>query len=109
MLEIKNLSKSFDNKTVLKDISISYYYGAKIGVIGENGSGKSTLAKLLVRDYKPDKGRISVGDMDIALISPEVWSERVGFVPQSPELLNSSILENIVMGRELDMEKVQKI
>ena len=35
-----------EQKTVLKDISISYYYGAKIGVIGENGSGKSSLMKI---------------------------------------------------------------
>lgn len=41
------VSRSYGTKTVLKDISISYYYGAKIGVIGENGSGKSSLFKIL--------------------------------------------------------------
>ena len=95
--------------TLFENFSLELKRGAINIIRGKNGSGKSTLAKLLVRDYKPDKGRISVGDMDIALIAPEVWRERVGFVPQNPELLNSSILENIVMGRELDMEKVQKI
>ncbi|MBT8360703.1 MAG: ATP-binding cassette domain-containing protein, partial [Deltaproteobacteria bacterium] len=41
------VSKSYDDKPVLKDISLSYFYGAKIGVIGLNGSGKSTLLKIL--------------------------------------------------------------
>ena len=42
-----NVSKIYDNKPVLKDISLSYFYGAKIGVIGLNGSGKSSLLRIL--------------------------------------------------------------
>ena len=42
-----NVSKLYDNKPVLKDISLSYFYGAKIGVIGLNGSGKSSLLRIL--------------------------------------------------------------
>ena len=41
------MTRSYGTKVVLKDISISYYYGAKIGVIGPNGSGKSSLFKIL--------------------------------------------------------------
>jgi sulfate-transporting ATPase len=41
------VSKYYDNKPVLKDISLSYFYGAKIGVLGLNGSGKSTLLRIL--------------------------------------------------------------
>ena len=42
------VSRAYGTKVVLKDISISYYYGAKIGVIGENGAGKSSLFKISV-------------------------------------------------------------
>ena len=41
------VSRAYGTKVVLKDVSISYYYGAKIGVIGPNGSGKSSLFKIL--------------------------------------------------------------
>ncbi len=41
------VSKYYENKPILKDISLSYFYGAKIGVLGLNGSGKSTLLKIL--------------------------------------------------------------
>ena len=43
LLEIKHVKKSFGDVEVLKDISLSYFYGAKIGVLGLNGSGKSSL------------------------------------------------------------------
>ena len=41
------VTRAYGTKVVLKDVSISYYYGAKIGVIGANGSGKSSLFKIL--------------------------------------------------------------
>jgi ATPase subunit of ABC transporter with duplicated ATPase domains len=41
------VSKYYDKKAVLKDISLSYFYGAKIGVLGTNGSGKSSLLRIL--------------------------------------------------------------
>lgn len=41
------VSKSYQNKTVIKDISLSYFYGAKIGVLGLNGTGKSSLLRIM--------------------------------------------------------------
>ena len=46
------------NKQVLRDISLGFYYGAKIGVLGLNGAGKSTLLKILSRITPPTKGRV---------------------------------------------------
>lgn len=47
ILELKNVSKTFGEKVVLRNINLSFYYGAKIGVVGENGSGKSTLLRIM--------------------------------------------------------------
>ncbi|MEC7183064.1 MAG: ATP-binding cassette domain-containing protein, partial [Bdellovibrionota bacterium] len=44
---MSNVGKVYRNKQVLKDISLSYFYGAKIGVLGLNGSGKSTLLRIM--------------------------------------------------------------
>ena len=52
------VSKYYDKKPVLKDISISYFYGAKIGVLGLNGSGKSTLLRIFAgvdKEFNGDK------------------------------------------------------
>ena len=47
IFEMRDVSKAFGEKVVLRDISLSFYYGAKIGVVGENGAGKSTLLKIM--------------------------------------------------------------
>lgn len=54
------VSKFYDNKPILKDISLSYFYGAKIGVIGLNGSGKSTLLKILAGIDTEIDGKTSI-------------------------------------------------
>jgi ATPase subunit of ABC transporter with duplicated ATPase domains len=53
------VTKSFEKKPVFRDISLSYYYGAKIGVLGLNGSGKSTLLKIMAGEDKEFDGAIS--------------------------------------------------
>jgi ATP-binding cassette ChvD family protein len=72
-------------KTVLKDIYLSFYYGAKIGIIGLNGSGKSTLLKIIAGIEKSFDGEV--------VFSP---GYRVGYLAQEPELDNSKTVMDIV-------------
>ena len=58
MIEIKNLSKSFGNKLVLKDINISFEKGKVYGIVGENGSGKTTLFRC-IGELEKYKGKIN--------------------------------------------------
>jgi len=67
------VSKSYDQKTVIKDISLSYFYGAKIGVIGLNGSGKSTLLRIMAGVEKEYRGEI--------VLSP---GYTIGYLEQEP-------------------------
>ena len=79
-------------KQVLKDIYLSFFYGAKIGIIGLNGAGKSTLMKIIAGLEQPTQGEV-------------VWSPgySVGYLPQDPPLdENKTVKENV-------MEGVQKI
>jgi len=81
-----NVSKTFPpNKQVLKDIYLSFYYGAKIGVIGLNGSGKSTLLKIIAGIEKSFNGEV--------VFSP---GYSVGMLLQEPELDNSKTVKEIV-------------
>ncbi|MDD3738805.1 MAG: ABC-F family ATP-binding cassette domain-containing protein [Lentimicrobiaceae bacterium] len=61
ILEINNVSKSFDNKLIINDFSYIFKRNEKIGVIGLNGCGKSTLLNIIAGKIKPDKGNITVG------------------------------------------------
>lgn len=79
------VSKHYDKKPVLKDISISFFYGAKIGVLGLNGSGKSTLLRIFADIDKEFNGKTS--------ISPGLT---VGLLDQEPELDNTKTVRDIV-------------
>ena len=69
------VSKAFTpNKNVLKDIYLSFFYGAKIGIIGLNGSGKSTLMKTLLHLQPPISGSIELGD--------GLKKNEIGYLPQ---------------------------
>ena len=79
------VAKFHDKKPIIKDIYLSYFYGAKIGVIGLNGSGKSTLLRILAGVDKEFVGE--------TVISP---GYTVGFLEQEPQLDNSKIVREIV-------------
>jgi ATP-binding cassette ChvD family protein len=79
------VSKFYDKKPILKDIYLSYFYGAKIGVLGLNGSGKSSLLKILAGVDKDFNGEIA--------ISP---GYRVGFLEQEPHLDETKTVMEIV-------------
>jgi ATP-binding cassette ChvD family protein len=79
------VSKSYDKKVVLKDIYLSYFYGAKIGVLGLNGSGKSSLLRILAGVDTQYEGQISK--------SP---GYSVGFLEQEPKLDESKTVKQIV-------------
>jgi ATP-binding cassette ChvD family protein len=79
------VSKQYDNKPVLKDISLSYFYGAKIGVLGLNGSGKSTLLRILAGVEKDFNGETS--------IAPGLT---VGLLEQEPELDDELTVRQVV-------------
>jgi ATP-binding cassette ChvD family protein len=79
------VSKFYDKKPVLKDISLSYFYGAKIGVLGLNGSGKSSLLRILAGLDKEFTGQ--------AILSP---GHTVGFLAQEPQLDDSKTVREIV-------------
>jgi energy-dependent translational throttle protein EttA len=79
------VSKYYDKKPVLKDISISYFYGAKIGVLGLNGSGKSSLLRIFAGVDKEFNGE--------TILSP---GYTVGLLEQEPQLDNTKTVKQIV-------------
>lgn len=80
------VSKTFPpHKTVLKNIYLSFFYGAKIGVIGLNGSGKSTLLKIIAGIEQSFEGEVHF-----------TKEYSIGFLPQEPELDNSKTVKEIV-------------
>ena len=81
MLEIKNCCKSFENQTVLQDVSLTIPDGSIIGMFGASGIGKSTLAKILCGVMPPDAGEVSLDGK--LLVSPkEAYDRKRGLAIQ---------------------------
>jgi len=65
ILELENISKSFNTKSIILDFSYTFKRGDRIGLAGKNGTGKSTLLNIITGLIKPDSGKISVGETTV--------------------------------------------
>ena len=86
-----------DGPEVLHDVSFSVSAGQVIGIVGPSGSGKSTVAKLIQRLYIPERGRVLVDGIDLAMIDTSWLRRQVGSVLQENVLFNQSIRDNIAL------------
>ncbi|MBR0068151.1 MAG: ATP-binding cassette domain-containing protein, partial [Kiritimatiellae bacterium] len=80
-----DVTKQVGTKTILKDVCLSFFYGAHIGVIGGNGAGKSSLLKILAGI-----------DTDILGTCQVAKGTKVGYLPQEPELDDSKTVGEVV-------------
>lgn len=87
------------SEPVLQDISFTARAGEKTALVGESGSGKSTLAKLLVHYYDVADGAITIGGQDLREMSLAALNSHISYVAQDQYLFNTSLLENIRLGR----------
>jgi len=85
VMQIQHLQKMYEKKVVIEDLSLSFYHGAKIGVLGGNGAGKSTLLRIMAGEDTDIDGTIQ-------------WNPgtKIGFVPQEPLLDTTKSVREIV-------------
>lgn len=96
MIEIKNLTKSYDKKCILKNINLKINDNEQISIIGKSGCGKSTLLRCIARLEKIDKGQILIDNENINDIKN--FYNKVGMVFQSFNLFeNMTVLENLII------------
>ena len=94
LITLENISKSYSEKILLKDISLGINEGEKIGLIGVNGTGKSTLLKIIAGAEEPETGTITKAN-----------KVRVEYLPQNPEYdEESTVLEQVFKGTSAEMK-----
>ena len=98
-IEFKDIHFGYDETEVIKGVDLSLKQGTTTALVGESGSGKSTLAKLLVHYYDLNSGSISIGGQDITDMKLEALNNKVAFVSQEQFLFNTTLYENILIGR----------
>lgn len=87
-------------ETVLKDVSFTAKQGEVTALVGPSGGGKTTVSRLAARFWDINKGKITVGGMDISKIDPETLLSLCSIVFQDVTLFNNTIMENIRIGRK---------
>lgn len=107
-LDIKNLSFRFPGRSkLLKDISLSVHKNECVAIVGESGCGKSTLAQILQKFYPFESGSITINkDSLLEKVRTTDWRNLIGVVPQEITLFNGSVIDNILMGNETDIQKI---
>jgi ATP-binding cassette subfamily C protein CydD len=84
---------------VLNELELELVPGETVALVGESGAGKSTVASLILRLAEPSRGRISVGDVDLAVCDTEDWRRQLAWVPQHPTIFRGTVADNIRLGR----------
>lgn len=100
MIEVVNISKSFDDKQILFDINATFETGKTNMIIGASGTGKSVLLKCIVGLVKPDHGKVQFDGRDFAHASKEAQTEvrrEMGMLFQGGALFDSQTVEQNVM------------
>ena len=87
-------------ETVLSDVSFNAKQGEVTALVGPSGGGKTTVSRLAVRFWDNQKGKITVGGMDISKIDPEKLMTLYSIVFQDVTLFNNTIMENIRLGKK---------
>ena len=87
-------------ETVLKDVFFTAKQGEVTALVGPSGGGKTTVSRLAARFWDINKGKITVGGMDISKIDPETLLSLYSIVFQDVTLFNNTIMENIRIGRK---------
>lgn len=99
-IEFKNVSLRYPNesRSALEDITLSIRAGEKVAILGKVGSGKSSIEKILLSLYRPTEGAVFIDQTNIAQIDPAELRNQIGYIPQDTDLLNGTVLSNIVLG-----------
>ncbi|MBL7029711.1 MAG: ABC transporter ATP-binding protein [Candidatus Marinimicrobia bacterium] len=112
MLSVSNISKSFDRRTILKNVSFTLNEGETVVIMGKNGAGKSTLLRILARIMACDKGEIFFLNNDLLKGSPSV-RRKLLYLGHAPAMYTTlSAIENLKLaltlrGTPMDISRIQ--
>jgi lipopolysaccharide export system ATP-binding protein len=105
IFQIKDISKSFDGRPILKKINMQMYPGEIVGLLGPNGSGKSTLYSIIIGEHYADVGRIVINGLDISEKPIHLRAEAgIGYLSQQRAVFGMSVYDNLLGCAELSIK-----
>lgn len=106
-IEFLDVSFKYEDRYILKNVSLKIREGEVVAIVGESGVGKTTLVNLIPRFYDVTSGSLRIDGIDVRDVTLKSLRENIAIVTQEVILFNDSILNNITFGREVDPEKVE--
>lgn len=107
-IRFEDVSKSYDDIPVLKNVSFSIMKGENVAIIGNTGAGKSTIARLVTGLISPDRGKIIIGNTDVSETSLQSLRGSVCYIGQDTFLFNDTLLNNITLLSDVAKDEVIK-
>ena len=108
IFEIKDVSKSFDGRPILKKLSLKVFPGECVGILGPNGCGKTTLFSMCIGEQNVDGGKIYLNNKSIENIPIHLRSkEGLGYLPQQRSVFNMTVYDNIIGIAQISIKGAQ--
>lgn len=95
---LTHVTFGYDDRKVLSDLSFTVKSGEQVTLVGRTGAGKSTVFKLLLGLYKPEKGTVTIGGVDVSQISDGARRSCIGYVEQHFARVPGTVLDQITLG-----------
>ena len=112
-IKLNSIDYSFNKEgSILNQVSMEIIKGTYVAIIGKTGCGKSTLIDILMGLLEPKNGEIYIDKVKLEEIYYRSWREKIGYVPQQIPLTDSTILKNILLGKnneDMDEERIQEV
>ena len=109
IFEVKDISKSFDGRPVLKKLSLKVFPGECVGILGPNGCGKTTLFSMCIGEQAPDNGKIILKNKSIEQIPIHLRAkEGLGYLPQQRSVFDMSVYDNIMGIAQISIKEIDK-
>ena len=108
IFEVKDISKSFDGRPILKKLSLKVFPGQCVGILGPNGCGKTTLFSMCIGEQNVDVGKIYLNGKSIEQTPIHLRSkEGLGYLPQQRSVFDMSVYDNIMGIAQLSIKGVE--
>ena len=107
-ITVKDLTFQYDEKPVLRDLSLTFRKNGKYALTGPSGCGKSTLLKLLLGWLPNYSGSIQFDGADVHNFTPEQLQQQMSYIEQNVFLFNSTIRDNITLGEDFSEAQMEK-
>lgn len=98
LIRFENVSFSYGDRPVLKNVSLSFPKGSFSAIIGSSGAGKTTVVDLITGLLTPQEGAVWIDDTPLNRVNTKSWRRMIGYVPQETLLLHDTVMVNVTLG-----------